>query len=134
MSKPAPLLEGEVFDAPVTATEETGPWSESAYYMNHKANAECNSKAPNGGCLGKDKPVLFIHAKFDFACNTLTSLLADPMREVCENLTEVAVGTGHNAHFEKPGDINSAVVRCLVEEVKECWPGHSDSGYHKVKT
>lgn len=129
---PAPLLEGEVFDAFVKATEETGLWGGSAYYSNHKANAAYNSQAPNGGRLGRDKPVLFVHAKFDFVCATLTTRLADPMREACENLTEATVEAGHNVHFEKPEEVNAVVARFLVEEAKEIWPGFVGSGYRKV--
>lgn len=129
---PAPLLEGEVFDAFVKATEETGLWGGSAYYMNHKANAAYNSAAPNGGRLGRDKPVLFVHAKFDFVCATLTTRLANPMRGACENLTEATVEAGHNVHFEEPEEVNAVVARFLVEEAKEIWPGYADSAYHKV--
>lgn len=129
---PAPLLEGDIFDTFVKATEETGIWGGSAYYMNHKANAAYNEQAPNGGKLGKDKPVLFIHAKFDFSCSTLTSRLAEPMREACENLTEVTVEAGHNVALEKPEEVNAAIVRFLVEQGKNgVWPGYADSGYGK---
>lgn len=128
---PAPLLEGEVFDAFVKATEETGLWAGSAYYSNHKTNAAYNSQAPNGGRLGRDKPVLFIHAKFNFICTTLTTRLAEPMREACENLTEVTVDSGHNIHFERPEEVNAAVARFLVEEATEYWPGYADSVYGK---
>ncbi|KAL2282082.1 hypothetical protein FJTKL_11138 [Diaporthe vaccinii] len=48
---PAPLLEGEVFDAFVEATGETGLWGGCAYYSNHKANAAYNGAAPDGGRL-----------------------------------------------------------------------------------
>ncbi|KAH8770173.1 putative epoxide hydrolase [Diaporthe sp. PMI_573] len=129
---PAPLLEGEVFDAFVGATEKTGLWGGSAYYMNHKANVVYNSQAPGGGKLGRDKPVLFIHARFDFVCATLTTRIVDPMREACENLTEVTIEAGHNVHFEKPEEVNGAVARFLVGEAKEIWPGYADSGYRKV--
>lgn len=129
---PAPLLEGEIFDAFVKATEETGVWGGCAYYSNHTANAAYSSQAPNGGRLGRDRPVLFVHAKFDFICATLTTRVADLMREACENLTEVTLETGHNVHFEKPEEVNAAVARFLVEEAKEIWPGYADSGYRKV--
>jgi soluble epoxide hydrolase/lipid-phosphate phosphatase len=100
--------------------------------MNHKANVVYNSQAPGGGKLGRDKPVLFIHARFDFVCATLTTRIVDPMREACENLTEVTIEAGHNVHFEKPEEVNAAVARFLVGEAKEIWPGYADSGYRKV--
>jgi soluble epoxide hydrolase/lipid-phosphate phosphatase len=130
---PAPLMEGEVYDAFLAATEKTGIYGGCAYYLHHKANAAYSEKAPNGGKLGKDKPVLFMHAKFDPGFPTLTSRLADPMREACENLTEVTVFAGHNIYHEKPDEVNAGIVRFLIEEVKECWPGYADAGYHKAK-
>lgn len=129
---PPPLHEGEVFDAFLAATEKTGVWGGSAYYMNHKANAAYNSKAPNGGRLGKDKPVLFIHAKFDSIGATLNTRLAEPMREACENLTEVTIAAGHNVQWEKPEEVNAAIARFLVEEAKENWPAYAVSDYHKA--
>lgn len=128
---PAPLLEGEVFDAFVKATEETGVWAGSAYYLNHQANATYNNQAPNGGKL--DKPVLFIHAKFDSICTTLTTRLAEPMREACEDLTEVTIEAGHNVALEKPEEVNAAVARFLVENFKGSWPGCADWKLGKVK-
>ncbi|KAI0484649.1 alpha/beta-hydrolase [Xylariaceae sp. FL0804] len=129
---PPPLLEGDVFDRLVRETEKTGLWPGSAYYSNHKANAEYNARAPNGGRLGADKPVLFIHARFDFLCSTLTTRLSEPMREACESLTEVTIETGHNSYFEKPEDVNVAITRFILDEVNDCWPGYADSGYHKL--
>ncbi|KAI1329703.1 alpha/beta-hydrolase [Xylariaceae sp. FL0255] len=128
---PAPLLEGEIFDTFVQETQETGLYAGSAYYMHHKANAAYNSQAPNGGRLGKDKPVLFIHATFDFVCSTLTTRLAEPMREACGNLTEVTIEAGHFVSFEKPEEVNAAILRFIVNEAKECWPGNEFSSYRK---
>ncbi|KAI0965027.1 alpha/beta-hydrolase [Xylaria arbuscula] len=128
---PAPLLEGEIFDAFVEATEKNGLWAGSAYYLNHKVNAAYNGEAPNGGRLGEEKPVLFIHAKFDYICPTLTTRLAEPMREACENLTEATVEAGHFVQFEKPEEVNAAIVKFLVEEAKESWPGYADPEHRK---
>jgi soluble epoxide hydrolase/lipid-phosphate phosphatase len=130
---PAPMMEGEVYDAFLEATEKTGFWPGSAYYLHHKVNAAYNNNAPNGGRLASDKPVLFIHAEFDLTCYTLTSRLADPMREACENLTEVTVHSGHFIYHEKPDEVNAAIVRFLVEELKESWPRYADAAYHKAK-
>ncbi|KAJ8119385.1 hypothetical protein ONZ43_g3653 [Nemania bipapillata] len=129
---PDPVLEAEIFDAYIKATEKTGFWPGTAYYLNHKANAAYNSKAPNGGRLGKDKPVLFIHARFDFVSPTFTRL-SEPMREACDNLTEVTIQAGHFLTFERPEDVNAAMARFLVEQGKECWPGYADLEYRKTK-
>jgi soluble epoxide hydrolase/lipid-phosphate phosphatase len=130
-SLPAPLLEDEIYNAFVKATQETGVWPGCAYYLNHKANAAYNSEAPNGGNLGQDKPVLFIHAKFDAICTTLTSRLAEPMREGCANLTEVTINAGHNLIFEKPHEVNAVIARFVLEEAKDSWPGYAALEYHK---
>ncbi|KAI0100987.1 putative epoxide hydrolase [Nemania sp. FL0031] len=129
---PDPVLEADVFDAYIEATEKTGFWPGTAYYINHKANAAYNNQVPNGGRLGKDKPVLFIHARFDFVCPSLTRL-SDPMREACDNLTEVTIEAGHYLTFERPEDVDAVIARFLVEQGKQCWPGYADLGYHKTK-
>lgn len=126
---PATLLNDEIFNNFVKLTEETGIWAGTAYYSNHKANAAYNRKAPNGGKLGADKPVLFVHAKFDFICPTLTTRLAEPMREACENLSEVAIEAGHNVQCEKPHEVNAAVVEFLVQKVSQCWPVPAETGH-----
>ncbi|KAI0141760.1 alpha/beta-hydrolase [Xylariaceae sp. FL1272] len=123
---PAPLLDGEVFYALVKTTGENGLWGATAYYLNHKMNAAYNGQAPNGGRLGKDKPVLFYHTRYDYIGATLTSRLADPMREACENLTEVTIETGHNPYFEQPEAVDAVIARFLVLEGKDCWPDNAE--------
>ena len=127
-----PMLGAEAFDSYVKDMEATGFWSGSAYYMNHRRNAAYNGKATNGGMLRK--PVLFIHATWDTTCDTKTSRLVEPMREACSNLTEVAVEAGHWVQLEKPGEVNAALTRFIVEEVPSEWPGFWDSGYTQRKS
>jgi soluble epoxide hydrolase / lipid-phosphate phosphatase len=86
----------------INLRENVGVWDGLAYYMNHKANAAYNSEARNGGRLGKDKLVSFIHAQ-------LNSIGA------CENLTEVTVAAGHSVHWEKPDDVNLGIVDPLCK-------------------
>ena len=96
------------------AADEAGLWGGcSAYDSNRKANAAYNGQEPGAGRLGRDKPVLLIHANFDFVCATLTTRLADPMREACESLNESTAEAGHNVHFEKPEKVNAAVARSI---------------------
>ena len=110
-----PILPAETFDSFVEDMQKTGFWSGSAYYLNHKRNAEYNGKAPSGGRL--KQPVLFIHATWDLVCETKTSRLAEPMREVCSNLTEVTVEAGHRVQHEKPGEVNAALHSFIKKEL-----------------
>ncbi|KAI0189530.1 putative epoxide hydrolase [Xylaria flabelliformis] len=124
-----PVLPPDVYDSFIADMQRTGFWPGSAYYMHHERNAEYNGKAASGGRL--TQPVLFIHAAWDLTCDTKTSRLAEPMRQVCSNLTEVTVEAGHFAQFEKPGETNAALFRFLVEELPTEWPGYWDTGYVK---
>ncbi|KAI0841802.1 putative epoxide hydrolase [Hypoxylon sp. FL0890] len=126
-----PVLPPEVFDSFVADMSKTGFWPGSAYYLHHKRNAEYNGKAPSGGKL--TQPVLFIHAAWDRVCDTKGSRLAEPMRRVCNRLTEITVEAGHFLHFENPGEVNAALTRFIVEELPDQWPGFWDSGYTKKK-
>ncbi|KAI0465748.1 putative epoxide hydrolase [Xylaria cf. heliscus] len=126
-----PTLPPDVYKSFVTDMQKTGFWPGSAYYMHHDRNAEYNGKAPSGGRLSQ--PVLFIHTTWDLVCETKTSRLAEPMRQVCSNLTEVTVDAGHFAQYEKPGEINAALFRFIVEELPTEWPGYWDTGYVKKK-
>ena len=131
MSGPPTLL-AEAFDSFVEDMQKTGLWSGSAYYMNHKRNAEYIRKASSNARL--KQPVLFIHGLWDLTCDTKTSRFVEPMREVCSNLTEATVEAGHWVHFEKPGEVNAALFRFIVEELPSEWPGFWDSGYTKRKS
>ncbi|KAI8631470.1 putative epoxide hydrolase [Xylariaceae sp. FL1651] len=126
-----PTLQRDAFNSFVADMEKTGFWPGSAYYLQHKRNAEYNNSAPSGGKL--TQPVLFIHAAWDLVCETKTSRLAEPMRRACSNLTEVTVEAGHFPHIEKPGEVNAALCRFLVEELPNEWPGFWDTGYVKRK-
>ncbi|KAI0205952.1 putative epoxide hydrolase [Astrocystis sublimbata] len=126
-----PCLPPDVFESFITDMKNVGFWSASAYYMHHKRNAEYNGKAASGGRLSQ--PVLFIHTAYDLVCDTKTSRLAEPMRQVCSNLTETTVNAGHFAQYEKPGEVNAAIFRFVVNELPTEWPGYWDSGYVSKK-
>ena len=130
--KGEPFLPPEVFESFSMDMQKTGFWPASAYYLNHERNAEYNGKAPSGGRL--TQPVLFVHAAWDTICDTKASRLAEPMREVCSNLTEVTIEVGHFAMMERPVETNAALARFIVEELPSEWPGFWDSGYTKKKT
>lgn len=124
-------LSPEIFDIFVQGMQKTGFWPGSAYYNNHKRNAEYNRKAPRGGRL--TQPVMFMHAAWDVICDTKTSRFPEPMREVCSNLTEITMEAGHWVQFEKPGEVTAALCRFIIEELPTEWPGFWDSRYTKKK-
>ena len=88
-----------------------GFFGPNAFYMNHEANAEYATRAANGGRL--DLPVQFIHARYDYTCETVRSRLAEPMREHCTNLSEAVVDCGHWMAQEKPFEVNAILTKWL---------------------
>ena len=129
---PGPVtLPAEAFESFTKDMQKTGFWPGSAYYLHHERNAQYNGKAPSGGRL--KQPVLFVHATWDTICDTKTSRLPEPMREVCSNLTEVTIESGHFVPMEKPAETNAALARFIVQELPSEWPGYWDSGYVQRK-
>lgn len=124
------ILDDEVYESFTKDMQRTGLWGGSAYYLHHKRNAEYN-----GGRERKLKqPALFVHATWDTVCDTKGSRLVEPMREACLNLTEVTIDAGHFAQFEKPREVNAALLRFIVEELPSEWPGSLNSEYTKTKS
>jgi len=56
-------------------------------------------------------PVLFQHADYDYTCLTVSSRLAEPMRQDCADLTEVIVPWGHLMAQEKPVAVNATLAK-----------------------
>jgi pimeloyl-ACP methyl ester carboxylesterase len=104
----------------VEGLERNGFFGPDSYYMNHEANGQYARRAGNGGVL--DLPVLFLHGRYDFTCETVASRLAEPMRQACRNLTEVIVESGHWMAQEKPLDVNAAIAQWLATKVGALWP------------
>lgn len=102
------------------ALGRNGMFGPSSWYMNHAVNAEFAGKAVNGGRL--DMPVLFLAAAYDYTCDCITSRLPEPMRQLCADLTEQTIESGHWMAQEKPVEVNAALVRWLVSQVPEVWP------------
>lgn len=114
------VLTEEDFHKYATALESNGFFGPDSWYMNHERNLQYATKAANGGKLSL--PVLFLHGEYDYTCETVTSRLADPMREDCRNLTEVIVPSGHWMAQEKPRAVNAALARWLAVKLPEIWP------------
>ena len=66
-------------------------------------------------------PALFLHADYDYVCETVESRLAEPMRRDCKNLTEVTVRSGHWMAQEKPVSVNAAIARWLAQQFPDLW-------------
>jgi pimeloyl-ACP methyl ester carboxylesterase len=88
---------------------------------NHAANIAYAARARDNGALSL--PVLFLHGAYDYTCETIDSRLAEPMREVCANLTEVVVRSGHWMAQENPIAVNAALARWLAVKLPAIWPG-----------
>ena len=59
-------------------------------------------------------PALFVHATYDYVCDTTTTGFAEPMRELCENLTERRLDCGHWMAQEKPTELNAILSEWLT--------------------
>jgi pimeloyl-ACP methyl ester carboxylesterase len=103
------------------ALSRNGFHGPDAYYMNHAANEAFAARAVDGGRLGM--PVLFLHGRYDYTCETVRSRLAEPMRELCGDLTEAVLDTGHWMAQERPAEVNAALARWLATRVSSVWPG-----------
>ena len=91
----------------------------SAYYMNQDANAKYAATASHPTI---DLPVLFLHGRYDYTCETIVSTLADPMRRGCSQLTEHIIDSGHWMAQEQPEQVNAHLATWLKKSIPE---GHT---------
>lgn len=96
------------------ALARNGFFGPNSWYMNHARNAAYFARAVDDGVL--DMPALFLGARYDYVCETVHSRLGQPMRELCSDLTEAVVDSGHWMAQEKPFDVNREMVRWLVQQ------------------
>ena len=89
--------------------------------MNWKANIAFAGRAKANWRL--DMPVLFLHAAYDYVCETIVSRLAEPMRAHCANLTEATIASGHWMAQEKPIEVNAALAKWLGGAVSRALGG-----------
>jgi pimeloyl-ACP methyl ester carboxylesterase len=115
----ADVVSAAALDTYSAALERTGFFGPDAWYMNHERNVDYARRAVHGGKISL--PVLFLHAEYDYICDTLGSRLAEPMRADCADLTEAAVQSGHWMAQEQPLDVNAALVRWLATRFPELW-------------
>lgn len=103
----------------VAALQRNGFFGPDSWYMNAERNAAFAKAARNGERI--EMPVLFLHAEYDYVCETMQSRLAEPMRAHCPNLTEGFVKSGHWMAQEAPVAVNSALARWLAAQVPQLW-------------
>jgi pimeloyl-ACP methyl ester carboxylesterase len=113
------LLTQNDFEAYVTALQSNGFFGPDSWYMNRERNLDFASRAKNAGLL--TMPVLFLHGEYDYTCETVTSRLAEPMRQDVKNLTEMTVASGHWMAQEKPAVVNAALAKWLAVQFPELW-------------
>ena len=102
------------------ALTRNGFFGADSWYMNGEANVAFAARAKANWRLAM--PVLFLHAAYDFVCETIDSRLADPMRAHCANLTEATVNSGHWMAQEKPDQVNAALANWLAVKIPGLWP------------
>jgi pimeloyl-ACP methyl ester carboxylesterase len=112
---------GEVeFHVYAAALQRNGFFGPDSWYMNHERNLAYAARSVNGGRL--EMPVLFLHGRYDYVCETVDSPLAEPMRRDCSDLTEVVVDSGHWMAQEQPVAVNAALARWLATRLPRLWP------------
>ena len=94
-----------------------------SYYM----NTESNAAYVGGAKEDVNIPILFLHARYDYVCETVESRLAEPMRKHCDDLTEVIVDSGHWMAQEQPQAVNAALTRWIANQLSEVWPHPASS-------
>ena len=119
LPRDAALLGEEDEHRYVAALERNGFFGPCSWYMNWKANIAYAERATAARRL--NMPALFLHAAYDYICETRVSRLAEPMRAHCENLTEVAIPSGHWMAQEKPVEVNAALASWMSSQFPTLW-------------
>ena len=78
----------------------------NAWYVNGDLNEAFDQTTSNKKL---DMPSLFVHATYDYVCDTLTTTWPDFMRENCTQLTEKTIDSGHWISQEKPEELNEVI-------------------------
>ena len=105
------VLGAEAFAALVADLERTGFAAANSWYRNNRANDAYAAGAVTGGRI--TVPALFVHARWDAVCATLTTTAAEPMRAACDDLAEEVVDAGHWVAQEQPEALVAALTGWL---------------------
>jgi pimeloyl-ACP methyl ester carboxylesterase len=103
----------------VAALSRNGFFGPDSWYMNADANDAFANKVKDNWHL--PMPVLFLHAAYDYICETIDSRLAEPMRAHCADLTEGNVPSGHWMAQERPTHVNAALTQWLARRFPSLW-------------
>lgn len=103
----------------VAALKRNGFFGPCSWYMNWKANLLYAESARTNWRL--NMPALFLHAAYDYICETRVSPLAEPMRAHCGNLTEVTIPSGHWMAQERPVEVNAALAKWISLQFPTLW-------------
>jgi pimeloyl-ACP methyl ester carboxylesterase len=120
LPRDAAVLTEQDEDRFTAALTRSGFFGADSWYVNAKANAAYAESARAHWRL--PMPVLFLHAAYDYICETLDSQLAAPMRAHCDNLTEATVPSGHWMALERPSHVNAALAKWLSAQLPGLWP------------
>jgi hypothetical protein len=71
-------------------------------------------------------PSSFLHAAYDYICETMDSSFAEPMRRDCTELTEAVIPSGHWMAQEQPIQVNAALAKWLAAKAPDAWPASSN--------
>lgn len=111
------IISEEELDIYANSLVRNGFFGPCSWYLNHEENAKYFNQAKNNGII--EIPALFLAAKYDYTCESITSSLPEPMREKCKNLDEAVIYSGHWMAQEKPFEVNSELVKWLVRKVPQ---------------
>ena len=89
---------------------ENGFFGPNSWYVNGDANQTYFDEKSD---LTLSMPALFLHATYDYVCDTTTTGFAEPMRELCKNLTEERLDCGHWMAQEKAAELNEILSNWL---------------------
>lgn len=104
-------------DAYAGSLGRNGFFGPDSWYMNGPANMAFAARAKPR----LEMPALFLHAAYDYICETLDSRLPEPMRAHCADLTEAVVESGHWMAQEKPREVNAALAKWLAAKLPHLW-------------
>lgn len=111
----------DILEELIAAMKKTGFYAADSYYANHKRNRAFNlAHQKHEGYF--HKPLLFIEAKWDNICDTVTSRLPEPMQRYATKLSWVSIAAGHFVSQEAPEETNAAIAKWLATDVASYWP------------
>ena len=94
---------------------DNGFFGPNSWYVNGDANQSYFNEKHDLKLL---MPALFVHATYDYVCDTTTTGFAEPMRKLCKDLTEERLDCGHWMAQEKPTELNEILSKWLSGQAR----------------